>query len=89
MTRKQQGATASLAEQKFNELDNWLGVMDLDPPKSPEEKQVMYGRLMEILEKMFRDPHSSKVEHSSHSAALNSLDDKRIFYRDLRRLIPR
>jgi hypothetical protein len=87
MSRKQQEALG-LAEQKFNELDNWLGVMDLDPPKSPEEKQLMYGRLMEILEKMFRDPHASKLE-SSPSAALNSLDRKRIFSRDLRKVIPR
>jgi hypothetical protein len=84
MTRKQ--AAASLAEQKFNELDNWLGIMDLDPPHSSEEKRLMYKRLMEILEVMFdaEDPHSATLAQSS----LDSLD-KKSYYRDLRKLIPR
>ena len=82
MTRKQ--AAAILAEQKFNELDNWLGIMDLDPPQSSEEKRVMYRRLMEILEVMFNDRHSATLGQYS----LDSFD-KKSFYRDLRNLIPR
>lgn len=85
MTRKQ-AAAASLAGQKFNELDNWLGIMDLDPPKSSEEKRVMYRRLMEILEVMFDDddPRSATLGQSSFGSL-----DKKSFYRDLRKLIPR
>lgn len=61
-TRKQ---TVSLARAKFNELDNWLGIMDLDPPRSPEEKQAMYQRLMEILEEMFK-PKRVAVAKPAH-----------------------
>ncbi len=42
-----------LAEVKFNELDNWLGIMRVDPPKSREEKQAMYDRLLDILADTF------------------------------------
>lgn len=82
MTKKQ---TASLAEQRFNELDNWLGIMDLDPPQSSEEKQAMYQRLMEILETMF-DPKEVKV--GSSFSSLSTLDRKTL-YRDLRKIIQR
>lgn len=82
MTKKP--AAVSLAEQKFNELDNWLGIMDLDPPRSPEEKREMYMRLIEILEVMF-DPRSAALRQSSFDSSF----DKKSFYRDLRKLIPR
>jgi hypothetical protein len=83
MTSKQ---AASLAEQKFNELDNWLGIMDLDPPQSAEDKWVMYRRLMEILEVMFGDdPACSTTPRQSGL----DLADKKSFYRDLRKFIPR
>lgn len=70
----------SLAREKFNELDNWLGIMDLDPPRSPEEKQAMYRRLMEILEEMFKP----KVARAS-SAPVH----KEYLHREMRKLIGR
>ena len=33
----------------FSELDNWLGIMDMDPPVSLPEKRMMYERLLDIL----------------------------------------
>ncbi len=33
----------------FSELDNWLGIMDIDPPVSMPEKRMMYERLLDIL----------------------------------------
>ncbi|MGI0085494.1 MAG: hypothetical protein ACREBQ_10470, partial [Nitrososphaerales archaeon] len=33
----------------FNELDNWLEIMDVDPPHSMPEKRIMYERLLDIL----------------------------------------
>jgi hypothetical protein len=38
---------------KFNELDNWLGIMDIDPPHDEEEKRAMYVRLIDILDNLF------------------------------------
>ena len=53
MSNKQVG---SIVPSSFNELDNWLGIMDVDPPKSFGEKRAMYERLMDILETMFETP---------------------------------
>ena len=39
--------------EKFNELDNWLGIMDIDPPITSVEKEAMYERLLDILDDMF------------------------------------
>lgn len=50
-----------IVTKKFNELDNWLGIMDIDPPKTTREKQAMYERLMAILELMFEQPYPGKA----------------------------
>ncbi|MHB1907535.1 MAG: hypothetical protein ACYCQJ_01535 [Nitrososphaerales archaeon] len=50
-----------IVTKKFNELDNWLGIMDIDPPKTAKEKQAMYERLMAILELMFEKPYPGKT----------------------------
>jgi hypothetical protein len=70
----------SLAGEKFNELDNWLGIMDVDPPSSTQEKRAMYERLMEILEIMF-EPNSV--------TATTTPVNRRQFHRDMRKIIER
>jgi hypothetical protein len=72
----------ALAEIKFNELDNWLGIMQLDPPKTFSEKRVMYERLMEILELMF-EPSDGKGTNSSRRI------NRRLILRDMRKIIDR
>ncbi len=42
-------AIRSAGGRGFNELDNWLEIMDVDPPHSTPEKRVMYERLLDIL----------------------------------------
>jgi hypothetical protein len=79
-SRKQ---TVSLARAKFNELDNWLGIMDLDPPRSPQEKQAMYQRLMEILEEMFKPKRAVAKLVPTSSAHRDYLQ------REMRKLIER
>jgi hypothetical protein len=71
--------SVSLAEIKFNELDNWLGIMDVDPPKSREEKQAMYDRLLDILADMF-EPKSNLPFQTS---------DKKLLFKDMRKIIGR
>jgi len=34
----------------FDELDNWMGIMEVDPPKTAADKWGMYLRLNEIVE---------------------------------------
>jgi hypothetical protein len=50
---------------KFNELDNWLGIMDIDPPTSEIEKKAMYVRLIDILDDLFESGSSSKPRNRS------------------------
>jgi hypothetical protein len=50
---------------KFNELDNWLGIMDIDPPTSEIEKKAMYVRLIDILDDLFESGSSTKVRNRS------------------------
>jgi hypothetical protein len=69
----------NLAEIKFNELDNWLSIMDVDPPKSREEKQAMYDRLLDILADMF-EPKSNL----SHPPI-----DKKLLFSEMRKIIDR
>lgn len=42
-------AIRPVGENGFNELDNWLEIMDVDPPNSMPEKRAMYERLLDIL----------------------------------------
>jgi hypothetical protein len=72
-------STTSLAESKFNELDNWLGLMEVDPPKSREEKQAMYDRLLDILADMF-EPKSDTPFRPL---------DRRLLLKDMRKIIER
>ena len=69
----------SLAELKFSELDNWLGIMEVDPPTSREEKQVMYDRLLDILADTFEPNNYLPIEH------LN----KTTFRKQMRKIIDR
>jgi hypothetical protein len=45
---------------KFNELDNWLGIMDIDPPRGETDKRMMYVRLIDILDNLFQAESSTK-----------------------------
>jgi hypothetical protein len=47
-------------KSKFNELDNWLGIMDIDPPRTEIEKRAMYIRLIDILDDLFKTGSSGK-----------------------------
>jgi hypothetical protein len=70
----------NLSEIKFNELDNWLGIMDVDPPESREEKQAMYDRLLDILADMFEpEENNESFQHV----------DKRLLFKDMRKIIER
>ena len=70
----------SLAGEKFNELDNWLGIMDVDPPSSIQEKRAMYERLMEILEIMFEPKNVT---------ATTTTINRRQFHHDMQKIIER
>ncbi|MDH2901115.1 MAG: hypothetical protein PXY39_09100 [archaeon] len=69
----------NLAEIKFNELDNWLGIMDLDPPKSRDDKQAMYDRLLDILADMFEPKDNLPFQPIN----------KKILLKDMRKIIER
>jgi hypothetical protein len=72
----------NLAEVKFNELDNWLGVMELDPPNSREEKKAMYDRLLDILADMFES--KNKNNHSRVKPL-----KRKIILKEMRKIIDR
>lgn len=73
------GLPVNLAAIKFNELDNWLGIMDIDPPNCREEKQAMYDRLLDILADMFEPKNNSGPE----------LISKKIILKEMRKIIDR
>ncbi len=81
MSSKQFDGTpfTKLAEIKFNELDNWLGLMDVDPPKSHEEKRAMYDRLLDILADMF-EPQTMLPFQTVN---------RRLLFKDMRKIITR
>jgi hypothetical protein len=81
MSNKQVDSTlpSNLAEIKFNELDNWLGIMDVDPPKSRDEKQQMYDRLLDILADMFESKNNLPFQPVN----------RKILYKEMRKVIDR
>lgn len=64
----------------FNELDNWLEIMDIDPPHTVPEKRVMYERLLDILAKSLENPEE---------ASQYQYPTKKQIRRDMRRIIER
>jgi hypothetical protein len=63
----------NLAEAKFNELDNWLGIMDVDPPNTHGDKQAMYDRLLDILADMFEPEDTPRPEPVSRKVLLKEM----------------
>ncbi len=65
----------------FSELDNWLGIMDMDPPISLLEKRIMYERLLDILVDTLEgnDPIPQKVAYT--------LPNKAKLRKEMRRII--
>jgi hypothetical protein len=45
---------------RFNELDNWLELMELDPPSTRADKTAMRERLVEIVDRLFSRPRRIK-----------------------------
>ena len=52
MSRK---ANPPREDANFNELNNWLEIMDVDPPHTAEDKKAMHERLNEIFEDLLAE----------------------------------
>lgn len=59
--RRVESADKAKADAKnFNEFDNWIHIMEVDPPVSTREKQAMLERLEDILDDIFESMNSNK-----------------------------
>ena len=56
------GSSQRMALHGFNELDNWMGIMEVDPPKNREDKWGMYLRLNEIVEGLLAGQQQPRVQ---------------------------
>jgi hypothetical protein len=76
---------------KFNELDNWLGIMDLDPPRTELEKKAMYVRLVDILDDLFESgsPKSKQVRSKRSNKRLRVRLNKRQIWQQMQTIIER
>jgi hypothetical protein len=74
-------AIRPIGENGFNELDNWLEIMDIDPPSSIPEKRVMYERLLDILEDTLESDPLPEFTYSP--------PNKRQLRREMREIIER
>jgi hypothetical protein len=88
-------SASNLAEIKFNELDNWLAIMELDPPVTFEEKHAMYQRLIEILADMF-EPKNKKQRNNDDEGYDYLIPcrppearSKLVLFREMRKIIDR
>ncbi len=54
-----------LSKDEFNELDNWMHIMNVDPPSSMIEKLAMCDRLLDILESPVKDTYRLTLDIQS------------------------
>ncbi len=87
---------SNLAEIKFNELDNWLAIMELDPPVTFEEKHAMYQRLIEILADMFEPKNKRQRNYDDADDYAYRIPrrppearSKHVLFREMRKIIDR
>jgi hypothetical protein len=73
--------TGPARPEDFNELDNWLEIMDKDPPLSLNEKRVMYERLLDIMADTLE--HDGFEPEKTEYTPLN----KTTLHREMRRII--
>jgi hypothetical protein len=75
---------------KFNELDNWLGIMDVDPPRDEAEKKAMYLRLIDILDNLFEAERTTKSRRTSRKIRSIRVRPSKIQIQEqMQRIIPR
>ena len=72
-----------LSKDEFSELDNWMQIMNVDPPSSTVDKLAMCDRLLDILESPVKDTYRLTSDIQSFPLT------KRELRAEMRRIIER